>query len=87
MQSRDQRTSARLASKPQSVGNLYSLTPPPDTAKGYITASVAADRSGHRVGKKRELISLAVAITTRCDRYISIQSNEISPWTCANHDI
>jgi len=58
------------------VGKLGALTP--DTVKGYMTASGAGNKTGHLDEKTRQLISLAVAVTTRCDGCISIHSNEAS---------
>lgn len=56
------------------VATLQKLSP--DTVKGYMTASGAGSRTGHLDEKTRQLISLAVAVTTRCDGCISIHSNE-----------
>jgi AhpD family alkylhydroperoxidase len=56
------------------VGKMQQLTP--DTVKGYLTASGAGRRTGHLDEKTRQLIALAVAVTTRCDGCISIHSNE-----------
>lgn len=56
------------------VGALQKLSP--DTVRGYMTASGAGSRTGHLDEKTRQLISLAVAVTTRCDGCISIHSNE-----------
>lgn len=47
------------------VGELMKLSP--DTVKGYQTLS-AANSANSKLGEKtRQLISLAVAITTKCD--------------------
>lgn len=35
--------------------------------RGYSTLSKAGERTGHLDAKTRELIALAVAVTTRCD--------------------
>lgn len=56
------------------VGKLQQLSP--DTLKGYLTASGAGRNTAHLDEKTRQLISLAVAVTTRCDGCISIHSNE-----------
>lgn len=56
------------------VGELQKLSP--DTIKGYLTASGAGSRTGHLDEKTRQLIALAVAVTTRCDGCISIHSND-----------
>lgn len=56
------------------VGKLAALTP--DTVKGYMTASAAGSRTGRLDERTRQLIALAVAVTTRCDGCISIHANE-----------
>lgn len=56
------------------VGKLQRLSP--DTLKGYLTASGAGRKTAQLDEKTRQLISLAVAVTTRCDGCISIHSNE-----------
>jgi AhpD family alkylhydroperoxidase len=56
------------------VGALGSLSP--DTVQGYLTASGAGQKTNHLDEKTRQLISLAVAVTTRCDGCISVHSNE-----------
>lgn len=56
------------------VGQLAALTP--DTVRGYMTASGAGAKTGHLDKKTRQLIALAVAVTTRCDGCISIHGNE-----------
>ncbi|MDP0929454.1 MULTISPECIES: carboxymuconolactone decarboxylase family protein [Paracoccus] len=58
----------------QGVGKLAELSP--DTVQGYMTASGAGKKTGHLDEKTRQLISLAVAVTTRCDGCISVHSNE-----------
>jgi AhpD family alkylhydroperoxidase len=39
----------------------------PDTLKGYKTLSAASSQTTHLGEKTRQLISLAVAVTTHCD--------------------
>jgi len=56
------------------VGELQKLSP--DTVKGYLTVSGAGRKTAHMDEKTRQLISLAVAVTTRCDGCISIHSAE-----------
>ncbi|MES2181640.1 MAG: carboxymuconolactone decarboxylase family protein [Pseudomonadota bacterium] len=56
------------------VGDLAKLTP--DTVKGYQIASGAGATTNHLDAKTRELISLAVAVTTRCDGCITVHANE-----------
>lgn len=58
----------------EGVGKLAQLSP--DTVQGYVTASGAGKKTGHLDEKTRQLISLAVAVTTRCDGCISVHSNE-----------
>ena len=43
----------------------------PDSINGYLTAMGAGAKTGHLDEKTRQLISLAVAVTTRCDGCIS----------------
>src|SRR5205823_10558685 len=47
------------------VGDLAKLSP--DTVKGYQTLSAANSKTSKLGEKTRQLISLAVAVTTRCD--------------------
>ena len=56
------------------VGKLQELSP--DTVKGYLTVSGAGRKTAHLDEKTRQLIALAVAVTTRCDGCISIHSSE-----------
>lgn len=56
------------------VDKLQELTP--DTVKGYLTASGAGRKTAHLDEKTRQLIALAVSVTTRCDGCISIHSSE-----------
>ncbi|TCR65490.1 carboxymuconolactone decarboxylase family protein [Bosea sp. BK604] len=56
------------------VGKLQQLSP--DTVKGYLTSSGAGRKTAHLDEKMRQLIALAVAVTTRCDGCISIHGNE-----------
>lgn len=44
----------------------------PDTVRGYSQISGAAGKGGHLDAKTRELIALAVAVTTRCDGCITV---------------
>jgi AhpD family alkylhydroperoxidase len=54
------------------VGGLAKLSP--DTVKGYVALSNAGQKTGHLDDKTRELISLAVAVTTRCDGCIAVHT-------------
>jgi len=47
------------------IGDLAKLSP--DTVRGYQTLSAANSKTGKLDEKTRQLISLAVAVTTRCD--------------------
>ncbi len=51
------------------VREIAHLTP--DTVKGYQMLSGAGDKTGHLDAKTRELIGLAVSVTTRCDGCIT----------------
>lgn len=54
------------------LGEFAKLSP--DTVRGYQTLSNANAKTGKLDEKTRQLISLAVAITTRCDGCIVIHS-------------
>ena len=56
------------------VGEVAKLSP--DTVRGYSVLSDANTTGGHLDSKTRELISLAVAVTTRCDGCITIHAHE-----------
>lgn len=56
------------------IGELGKLTP--DTLTGYQTLSNAGKKTNHLDAKTRELIALAVAVTTRCDGCITVHSAE-----------
>ena len=56
------------------IGELGKLSP--DTLKGYITLSGAGAQTNHLDGKTRELIALAVAVTTRCDGCIAVHTEK-----------
>lgn len=56
------------------VGDLAALTP--DTVKGYQIATGAGAKTNHLDAKTRQLISLAVAVTTRCDGCIAVHAKE-----------
>jgi AhpD family alkylhydroperoxidase len=55
------------------IGTLGQLSP--DTVRGYQTLSAANAKTGHLDAKTRELISLAVAVTTRCDGCITVHTS------------
>jgi AhpD family alkylhydroperoxidase len=52
------------------IGEFAELSP--DTVRGYQIASGANQGTGRLEAKTRELISLAVAVTTRCDGCITV---------------
>ncbi|WP_372085063.1 carboxymuconolactone decarboxylase family protein [Tistrella mobilis] len=54
------------------VGDLGRLTP--ETLKGLTTLDRAGEKNDHLGAKTRELIALAVAVTTRCDGCIAVHS-------------
>src|SRR6185312_5297045 len=56
------------------IGEVGKLSP--DTLKGYQILSGAGAKTGHLDAKTRELISLAVAVTTRCDGCITVHTGE-----------
>lgn len=56
------------------VGELGKLSP--DTVAGYQALSGAGKKTNHLDAKTRELIALAVAVTTRCDGCISVHAAE-----------
>lgn len=47
-----------------------------DTLAGYQTLSRAGQKTGHLDAKTRELIALAVAVTTHCDGCITVHTGE-----------
>ena len=54
------------------IGEMAKLSP--DTLRGYQTLSAANSKTGKLDEKTRQLISLAVAVTTRCDGCITFHS-------------
>src|ERR1700747_3611211 len=55
------------------LGELMKVSP--DTVRGYQTLSAANSKSGKLDEKTRQLISLACAVTTRCDGCIVVHSD------------
>lgn len=47
-----------------------------DTVVGYQTLSAAGKKTGQLDAKTRELIAIAVAVTTRCDGCIAVHTAE-----------
>lgn len=54
------------------IGDFGKLSP--DSVNGYLTTMGAGAKTAHLDEKTRQLISLAVAVTTRCDGCISDHS-------------
>ena len=55
------------------IGQMASISP--DVVKGYQTLSGAGQKTGKLDEKTRQLISLAVAVTTRCDGCITFHTD------------
>jgi AhpD family alkylhydroperoxidase len=55
------------------LGELAKLSP--DTLRGYTILSAANAKTTHLGEKTRQLISLAVAVTTRCDGCITFHTD------------
>jgi AhpD family alkylhydroperoxidase len=56
------------------IGEIAKLSP--DTARGYQALSGAGQKADLLGAKTRELISLAVAVTLRCDGCITVHTAE-----------
>ena len=56
------------------IGEMAGLSP--DTVRGYQTLSGAGAKTNHLDAKTRELIALAVSVTTRCDGCITVHTAE-----------
>ena len=56
------------------IGELGKLSP--DTVRGYQTLSGAGAKTSQLDAKTRELIALAVSVTTRCDGCITVHTGE-----------
>lgn len=67
------------------IGNLSKLTP--ETIKGYQTLSTAGGKTNQLDAKIRELISLAVAVTLRCDGCIVVHTTEAKKLGATNEEI
>lgn len=59
----------QLAAGVKQIGQLS-----PDTVKGYVELSSAGSKKNLLGAKVRELISLAVAVTLRCDGCIAVHT-------------
>jgi AhpD family alkylhydroperoxidase len=55
------------------IGEIAGISP--DTVRGYSTLSGAGQKTGKLDAKTRELIALAVAVTTRCDGCIVVHTD------------
>src|SRR6202795_1835030 len=55
------------------IGDLMKLSP--DTVRGYQTLSAANSKASKLGEKTRQLISLAVAVTTHCDGCIIVHTD------------
>src|SRR5947209_4482103 len=61
--------------KKQLIGSIGAIgAVSPDIVKGYQTLAGAGAKTGKLDAKTRELISLAVAVTTRCDGCITFHT-------------
>jgi len=58
----------------EGIGRFGSLAP--EVVAAYQKASAAGAKSDHLGEKTRQLIALAVAVTTRCDGCISVHAQE-----------
>src|SRR5215469_2675206 len=56
------------------LGEFSKLTP--ETMKGIASLGQAGEKTNHLDAKTRELVSLAVAVTTRCDGCIAFHASE-----------
>ena len=56
------------------IGEFGKLSP--DTLAGYQTLSKAGNKTNQLDAKTRELIALAVSVTTRCDGCITVHTGE-----------
>lgn len=57
----------------ETIGEVMKLSP--DTVRGYRTLSDANSKTSKLGAKTRELISLAVAVTTHCDGCIVVHTD------------
>jgi len=54
----------------------FATPAPPSRFTGYQMLSKAGQKTGHLDGKTRELIALAVAVTSHCDGCITVHTSE-----------
>jgi AhpD family alkylhydroperoxidase len=55
------------------IGKIAQLSP--DTVNGYRMLGEAGKKTNHLDAKTRELIALAIAVTTRCDGCITVHTS------------
>jgi AhpD family alkylhydroperoxidase len=67
------------------VGGFAKLSP--DTVKGYVTLSGAAQKTNHLDNKTRELIALAAAISLRCDGCIAVHTASARKFGASQEEI
>jgi AhpD family alkylhydroperoxidase len=56
------------------IGDIAAISP--DVVKGYSTLAQAGAKTNRLDAKTRELIALAVAVTTRCDGCFAVHSKK-----------
>jgi AhpD family alkylhydroperoxidase len=67
------------------VGEIAKISP--DTIKGYQTLSDAGQKTNLLGPKIRELISLAVAVTVRCDGCITVHTEAAARYGATREEI
>lgn len=67
------------------IGEMGKLSP--DTLAGYQTLSAAGRKTNHLDAKTRELIALAVAVTSRCDGCIAVHAAEASKLGASREEV
>ena len=67
------------------VGEIAKMSP--DTIKGYQTLSAAGQKTNLLGPKIRELVSLAVAVTVRCDGCISVLTEAAARYGASREEI
>src|SRR5437879_13266999 len=67
------------------IGDLMKLSP--DTVRGYQMLSAAGSKTNHLDEKTRQLISLAVAVTTRCEGCIVVHTDAALKAGAKNEEI
>ena len=72
----------QLMSRIGEIGKLF-----PGTLAGYQTLSAAGKQTNHLDAKTRELIALAVAVTSRCDGCITVHAAEASKLGASREEV